>query len=162
VAAALSGQVLLYKKGEAPQPVMLKQAVYFVVGNSGATSDTKDMVGQVARQHKRDPKKSEEIFEAIGTIALTGKDYLASGHLLDFGQLMDMNHSLLSSLMLCTKSLDEMCSTARKAGALGAKLTGSGGGGCMIALASNEEDAKKIEESLRALGRDAFVTKVPN
>ena len=73
------------------------------------------------------------------------------------GQLLDLNHSILSSLMLCTTKLDEMCQIARSAGALGAKMTGGGGGGCMIALAPKHDEATRICD---VLGEGAFVAGV--
>jgi mevalonate kinase len=74
-----------------------------------------------------------------------------------FGKLMDLNQALLSSLMLSTATLEEMCGAARNAGALGAKLTGGGGGGCMIALvdAAHEADVLAVLSSMGK--KQAFV-----
>jgi mevalonate kinase len=73
------------------------------------------------------------------------------------GQLLDLNHTILSSLMLCTTKLEEMCQAARRAGALGAKMTGAGGGGCMFALAPKHDVAVRLRE---VLGAGAFVAEV--
>jgi mevalonate kinase len=70
---------------------------------------------------------------------------------------MDMNQLLLGSLMLSTEALEEMCAAAREAGAAGAKLTGSGGGGCMIALVAGEAEGERVREALERIGRRAFV-----
>jgi len=59
--------------------------------------------------------------------------------------------------MLCTTKLDQMCQAAREAGALGAKMTGGGGGGCMFALAPKREEAERLRG---VLGADAFVAEV--
>jgi mevalonate kinase len=73
---------------------------------------------------------------------------------------MNRNQELLSSLQVSTPRLDEMCAVVRQAGAWGAKLTGSGGGGCMIALAPDQSTALTIVEALQALGRDALIVQV--
>ena len=69
-----------------------------------------------------------------------------------------MNQKLLASLMLSTDRLETLCERARTAGALGAKLTGGGGGGCMIALASDLVAAREIEAALADEGADCFLT----
>jgi mevalonate kinase len=71
--------------------------------------------------------------------------------------LLDLNHAILSSLMLCTTKLDDMCQAARQAGALGAKMTGAGGGGCMFALAAKRDEAARLCE---VLGEGSFVAEV--
>jgi mevalonate kinase len=70
---------------------------------------------------------------------------------------MDLNQGLLSSLMVSTARLEDLCAAARDAGALGAKLTGGGGGGCMIALVQDRNHAEPVLEALRALDADPFV-----
>jgi mevalonate kinase len=77
--------------------------------------------------------------------------------LIGLGQLLDLNHRLLSSLMLSTTKIEAMCQIARDSGALGTKITGAGGGGCMFALAPDLDTADRIRE---ALGREAFVAEV--
>ena len=73
---------------------------------------------------------------------------------------MDLNQGLLSSLMLSTSRVEDLCAAARQAGAFGAKLTGSGGGGCVIALASPSSVAE-AHKALEALGCSAFVAENP-
>jgi mevalonate kinase len=81
---------------------------------------------------------------------------------------MDLAQMLLSGWMLSTEALEDLCRTARGAGALGAKLTGSGGGGCVIALADDgggDEDAgragaERIAEAWRKTGHTAFATRI--
>jgi mevalonate kinase len=73
---------------------------------------------------------------------------------------MDLNQTLLNSLLLSTTKLEEMCQRARGAGALGAKLTGGGGGGCMIALASDAASSARIARALSDAGFAAFAVEV--
>jgi mevalonate kinase len=73
---------------------------------------------------------------------------------------MDRDQELLGQLGVSTPRLDEMCRVALGAGAAGAKLTGSGGGGCMIALVEEEPAAKNVREALDRMGSGAFLVSV--
>ncbi|MGB5375709.1 MAG: hypothetical protein WBN15_18165, partial [Polyangiales bacterium] len=96
-------------------------------------------------------------FDAIEVLVRNAKLAIEAGDHIALGQLLDLNHTILSSLMLCTSKLDEMCQAARAAGALGAKMTGAGGGGCMFALAPKHDQALRLCE---VLGPDSFVAEV--
>ena len=91
---------------------------------------------------------------------VNGKSALAAGELWRFGQLMMLNQKLLNGLLLSTARLEEMCQAAERAGALGAKLTGGGGGGCMIALCENAAQAQAVQAAIAALGRETFIAEV--
>jgi mevalonate kinase len=73
---------------------------------------------------------------------------------------MDRNHALLQTLQLSTPMLDRLCNIARDTGALGAKLTGGGGGGCMIALAQDHTAAQRIEQALGKHAPMAFTVQI--
>jgi mevalonate kinase len=96
----------------------------------------------------------EKAFGAIEVLVRNAKLAIEAGDHVALGQLMDLNHTILSSLMLCTTKLDAMCQAARRAGALGAKITGAGGGGCMFALAADRDEALRL---CGVLGEAAFV-----
>jgi mevalonate kinase len=85
---------------------------------------------------------------------------LASGDHTSLGPLLDENQRFLVELRLSTDKLDGMCQLARAAGALGAKLTGGGGGGCMLALARDAAAAQHVSNALSAAGHAAFVVEV--
>jgi mevalonate kinase len=86
----------------------------------------------------------------MASLSQTGLDALLRGDKQKLGDLMNLNHGLLHAIGVSTIELDELVYAARRQGALGAKLTGAGGGGCIIALAE-EENLSKIEKSIRAL-----------
>ena len=115
------------------------------------------MVASVGRQLENDPKRVNKAFEGIEVLVRNAKLAIEAGDHVALGQLLDLNHTILSSLMLCTTKLDEMCQTARRAGALGAKMTGAGGGGCMFALAPKHDEALRLRD---LLGRGSFVAEV--
>lgn len=155
-AMAAAGGLSLYRRGEGVTPLRAARALPLVIGHSGQPGSTKETVASVARQHANHPAKLEEIFDAIASIVDNGRSALERGELSRFGQLMELNQKLLNTMMLSTTRLEEMCQAAKRAGALGAKLTGGGGGGCMIALCEDRDRAERVREALEALGRETF------
>jgi mevalonate kinase len=159
-AMAIRGGLALYRRGESLAAIRARRPLCLVVANSGEHGSTKDMVASVARQHTRDPIKTEQTFDAIEALVVNAKSALEDGDHASLGQLMDMNQALLNTLVLSTSKLEEICKIARAAGALGAKLTGGGGGGCAIALAHDGARALPIVRALGDAGYDAFVVEV--
>lgn len=151
------GGVALFRRGAPLEPLYSNKPLHLVIGYSGESSSTKQMVDSVARQLRNDPDRVRKAFEGIESLVLNAKVAIQTGDHVALGQLLDLNHAILSSLMLCTTKLDAMCQAARAAGALGAKLTGAGGGGCMFALAPKREEAHRLRQ---VLGGDAFVAEV--
>ncbi len=156
VMSALGG-VALFRKGEPLEPLHANKPLHLVIGYSGQSASTKEMVSSVARQLEAEPTRVTKAFAAMEVLVRNGRLALEAGDHVALGQLLDLNHTVLNSLMLCTTRLDDMCQTARAAGALGAKMTGGGGGGCMLALAPTPEVAQSIRG---ALGDEAFVAEV--
>ena len=105
-----------------------------VIGDTGIPAPTKESVGDVRRLRMRDQHTIENIFNEIAQIALIGRRSIESGKPELLGELMDQNHAYLQALTVSSPELDKLVETARNAGALGAKLSGSGRGGNMIAL----------------------------
>ncbi|SEP95452.1 mevalonate kinase [Natrinema salaciae] len=109
-----------------------------VIGFDGGAGDTGQLVAGV-RALREEYDFAADTVEAIGDIVRNGEDALAEGDVEEIGRLMDFNHGLLSALGVSSRSLDTMVWAARDAGAHGAKLTGAGGGGCIVALDPTEE-----------------------
>lgn len=106
-----------------------------VVGNTGKEHNTRSEVQKVQGLRSRYPDIVEPIFCAIGAISTRAVPMIRDNRLEELGQLMNFNQGLLEALGVGTRELNELVYAARGAGhALGAKLTGAGGGGCMIAL----------------------------
>jgi len=159
-AMAVTGGLSWYVRGQPLKRVHAARGLSLVIGNSGEHGSTKAMVESVARQHARDPAKAEQIFDAIAALVTNAQSALESGEHARLGQLMDLNQTLLNTLLLSTAKLEHMCQLARGAGALGAKLTGGGGGGCMIALASSAAATEPIVRALSDAGFTAFPVEV--
>ena len=127
----------------------------FVVGYDGGTGDTGALVAGV-RALKEEYGFAADTVEAIGDIVRRGERALDDGDVEEVGRLMDFNHGLLSALGVSSRSLDAMVWAAREADALGAKLTGAGGGGCIVALDRTEQTHTALqytpgcEEAFRA------------
>ena len=109
-----------------------------VIGFDGGAGDTGALVAGV-RALRQEYEFATDTIEAIGDVVRNGESALADGDLDELGRLMDFNHGLLSALGVSSRSLDGMVWAAREAGARGAKLTGAGGGGCIVALDPTEE-----------------------
>jgi len=117
----------------------------FVVGYDGTSHDTGELVSGV-RALKEEYDFAEDTVAAIGDLVRQGEDALTDGDLAELGRLMNFNHGLLAALGVSGRSLDNMVWAARDGGALGAKLTGAGGGGCIVAL--DDENGTKTALSL--------------
>jgi mevalonate kinase len=116
----------------------------FVIGYDGNTGDTGKLVAGV-RELKDTYGFAADTVESIGDIVRSGEIALHDGDVEEIGRLMDFNHGLLSALGVSARSLDSMVWAAREADALGAKLTGSGGGGCIVALDRTEQTHTALE-----------------
>ncbi|MCU0677079.1 MAG: mevalonate kinase [Myxococcota bacterium] len=147
-AMAAVGGVALFRRGQPLQSVRVKKPLPLVIAHSGESSSTKEIVAMVARQRDEETQRVDEAFGAIAALVNDAKLAVEAGDLKGLGQLLDLNQMLLAGLMLSTEKIEELCRVAREEGALGAKLTGAGAGGCMIALAKDEADAERLREAL--------------
>ncbi|MEK6958683.1 MAG: mevalonate kinase [archaeon] len=155
--AATYGGFLLFKKnltgGENKIEVLnMKQPVEIVLGNSGKTALTKEVVGDVKKIKEADPKKMEKIFAEYEKVEYEAVKAIKDYDLKKLGKLMDDNHKLLQEITVSCKELDEMVAAAKSAGAFGAKLTGTGRGGMMIALTPGKDLQEKVAQAIKAKG----------
>lgn len=155
-AMAVYGGMAIFKKGAPLQRIVPRHPIRLLVGDSGTPGDTKEMVESVAHQLEREPARVGKLFDAIAAIVANGRLALEQGELKSIGQLMTMNHKLLCGLMLSTDAVEEMNAAVMEAGALGAKLTGAGGGGCMIALFDDPERHAAGKAALTSLGKTVY------
>ena len=149
-----------YRKGQPFIPFQLKMDAYLVVGDTGVTGQTKEAVQSIANRIEHgEHKKTLHQIRMLGEFAEQAKDNLEHNEPSKLGEAMDRAHEILSALGVSSDELNELVDTAREAGALGAKLTGGGRGGCMIALTKTMEDAERVEAALRKAGAvDTWVT----
>ncbi len=150
---AARGGVIWFVRGEPVEQVRLGRALPLVVVPSGVPRSTADQVAKVRRKRERLPALVEPLLDVLGRLTAEGRACLERGDLDTLGELMDLAHALLGGLDVSSAVLDELCHRARHAGAVGAKLTGAGGGGCVIAL-SRPEVAQAVRSACQA-GPDA-------
>ena len=129
-----------------------------VIGNTGkgaAPKKTAKLVKQVAMLKEEYPEMINPIIKTIGSFASRGEVLISGKDYISLGRLMNVNHGLLDALGVGTPELSALVYAARNAGAYGAKITGAGGGGCMVALTDSPlEVASAIEKA----GGQAIIT----
>lgn len=124
-----------------------------IVGCTKLPHDTKSEVLKVQRLRARYPEIVEPIFQAIGAISVRAIPLIREHRLTELGELMNVNHGLLEAMGVGTRDLSELVYAARETGyALGAKITGAGGGGCMIALPTSSGTTALIKSLRQARG----------
>lgn len=138
-----------FVRGTAPQTFAVARPFTLLVADSGQSSPTRLTVADVRDLHDADPPRLDALFARIGAIARAARQDIETGDPDSLGPLMDENHALLRELTVSSERLDRLCQAARDAGARGAKLSGGGRGGAMIALV----DETKIVPVTAALGR---------
>jgi mevalonate kinase len=137
------------------EPVQVAAPLTVCIGHSGKSSGTAAMVESVARLRAERPQRVGEAFDAIRTLVKAGRRALEWGDRASLGRLMDMNQTWLAA-----PPIDDLCRIARDHGAYGAKLTGAGGGGCVVAVVSGAPGAKHVLQGWRAAGFEGFATRV--
>lgn len=159
IAAATFGKTLYFTTGGKVIESLDIKELPLVIGYSGMKADTPKIVKSLKLKMKNYNSKLNTIFKKIEAIVNKGRIYLLKTDWIQLGHLMNENHTLLQELEVSTTKLDAMCEAAVSAGALGAKLSGAGGGDCMIALVSSEKRTK-VEEAILQSGGE--VVKINN
>lgn len=152
------GGTLFFQMDTGFKPLAVKADIPLVIGETGIERSTRVQVEKVHNIKNKYPRVIEPIMLAAREIVLRAIDALEENELETVGELMNINHALLCGLGVSHETLEELINAARKAGALGAKLTGAGGGGCMIALAENER-LEQILEAIQRVGGRSFIAR---
>lgn len=129
----------------------LHPSLRLLIGDTGIRSATRDVVGDVRRQWQVAPNRFNRLFDACGAIAAEARSALVTGDVVRLGELMNENQRWLVEMTVSSPELDRLVRAARAAGALGAKLSGGGRGGNMIALVTAETQ-ESVREGLLAAG----------
>ena len=132
--------------------VSLKGSVHLVIASTGLTASTIEVVGDVRSKKEEDPEWFENIAKEYEILVKDGLDAFRALNLVKAGIMMDKNHQMLQQLTVSCKELDDLVKIAKDNGALGAKMTGTGRGGNMVALVSDEQSSNKISEALEKGG----------
>jgi len=122
-----------------------------VIGDTGVSAPTKESVADVRKLWEADKSRWESMFDQVGEIAQQARTSIENGQWKLLGKLMNQNQALLREMTVSSPVLGNLISAAKQAGALGAKLSGGGRGGNMIALVEKEK-APVVAEALMAAG----------
>ena len=138
----------------------IREPVEIVIGNTGVVADTKEMVAGVAERKKENPEKYDPLFNQAERLAFEARKALEDFDLRRVGRLMNENHGLLQEIEVSCKELDYLVNLAQEQDALGAKLTGGGGGGCMVALTPGKELQEAVAAAMEKEGFQVLRTKI--
>lgn len=151
-AATASGkQPVFFIRNQPIEPVVLALDAYLVVADTGQTGNTLEAIESVASLMKEGPE-ALLLVEALGECSHQARQALARNEAGLLGDVMNQAHTYLQRLGVSDEALDHLVKIAQQAGALGAKLTGGGRGGCMIALTQTAQEAKVVAAALQAAG----------
>jgi hydroxymethylglutaryl-CoA reductase len=153
---ACYGKALVFRAGDPPlvEPLNIREPIPAVIGITGFEGLTAKTVGRVREAWQQDKKLYERIFDQIDALTLRGIQAIQDNDLPTLGQLMNICQGMLNALQVSTPELEKLCAIARENGALGAKLTGGGGGGSIIAVCDGDTDA--VVSAIRAAGFQAM------
>ena len=163
--AATYGGLLWFRKNMEEGPntierISIRRPVEIIIGNTGIVANTKEMVAGVATRKKSNPGKYDPLFKNAEDLAFSGRKALEEFDVMQVGTLMNENHRLLQEIGVSCKELDLLVNLARKKGALGAKVTGGGGGGCMTALTPTKKLQDKVAKAIEDAGFEVLRTKI--
>lgn len=158
-AVCTAGGIITFRRGEPPyiERLRVSRKLPIVIGLTGRTRQTSTNVLSLRQRVEAEPERWMPVVERLGALAEGGAKELISGAFESIGARMDEAHSLLSSASLSSPELDEIVRAAKSAGALGAKLTGAGGGGAAIALTL---DPDRVAKAIEARGFAARVVEL--
>ena len=163
--AATFGGLIWFKRNRSGgrntiERLNIREPVEVVIGNTGIVADTKAMVAGVGERKKKYPKKYDSLFKQAEELAFTARKTLERFDLRKVGKLMNKNHRLLQEIEVSCKELDYLVKLAREQGAFGAKLTGGGGGGCMLALTPGKDLQDAVASAIEQKGFKVLKTKI--
>lgn len=138
--------------------VKLARRLRLAVAIAGSHAGTAHAVGALKERARRHPAHYQRIYDGIGALASSARAQLEDGALGAVGELMDVNQGYLNALGVSTPAIEALCAIARERGALGAKLSGAGGGGAVIALV--DDDPTPVVRAFAAAGYQAFATEI--
>lgn len=156
VAAATLGGCFEFTTDRGPKPLLIGAPIPIAVAVAGPAVSTKTMVEGLAQLRQHKPELVNRSIDGIRSLVENASLAIEQGDLVGLGRLIDLNQMLLAGLFLSSEGIERACSIARAAGALGAKLTGKGGGGCVIAICA--ADQEPILDAWRSNGIDGFAT----
>jgi mevalonate kinase len=142
------------------EKITLKRPVEIVMGNTGLTANTKAAVTGVRERKEQNPERYNNLFEQSMELVNKARNELDSLNLEAVGELMNKNHALLQEIEVSHERLDRLVAIARNTGAVGAKMTGGGLGGYMVALTPGQDLQEAVAAAMEKEGFEALRTRI--
>ncbi len=160
--ASTYGGLIWFVRGEKNtfDLIKMKNPVEIVMGNTGKVSNTKAAVAGVKERKEKFPQKYNTLFAEAGEVARAARKALEANNVSEVGKLMNRNHALLQQIEVSCSELDLLVETAKANGAVGAKMTGSGLGGYMVALTPGKALQDKVADALEGKGFSVLKTTI--
>jgi len=160
--ASTFGDLIWFQKGKTNviEKIIMQNPVEIVIGNTGKVANTVAAVEGVRKRKEKNPEKYQEIFNRAENITYLAKRALQEDDYKEIGKLMNENHKLLQQIEVSSRELDFLVTVARSQGAIGAKLTGGGLGGNMIALTPGRDLQDKVANAIEKEGFQTIKTVV--
>jgi hydroxymethylglutaryl-CoA reductase len=157
---ACYGKPLVFRAGEPPlvEPLNIGTPIDAVIGMTGYEGLTARTVGRVRAAWQKDQRLYERIFDQMDALTLRAIQAIQDEDLAALGELMNVNHGFLNALQVSSPELEQLVDIARENGALGAKLTGGGGGGSIVAISDGQTD--RIVAAIRGAGYQAVPVRI--
>jgi len=157
---ATYGKLILYKKEDpiTMEHIKTTQSIQVVIGLTGIESLTANMVSKVHGAWVKNKPLYEGLFKEIDKLSLEAAKAIENYDLEGLGELMNINQGLLNALQVSSKEIEELNEIAKNNGAIGAKLTGAGGGGAMIALCPDDSD--RVVRAIQKAGYEAMAVEI--
>lgn len=159
-AATFGGLLRFQRTDDAPifDKKSLTSPIRIVYASTGITASTTKVVGDVRAKKEADEAWFSNLLEQYKSLVEEGQWAIEAGDLITVGKLMDQNHALLRELTVSCKELDDLVAAAKSAGAIGAKMSGTGRGGLMVALAPTDEVQDAVAKTLEAMAPQVWKT----
>lgn len=157
-AAAAEGGCIWFERDVGATPLAVGLPLQLAIGVAGPPASTKAMVESVARLAERRPTVMAKAMEGVRSLVNNARLCIEAGDAVGLGKLMDLNQMLLAGLHVSSEEIERACGIARESGALGAKLTGAGGGGAVIALTDGSPE--RVLAAWREAGIQGFAARV--
>lgn len=161
-AASAMGGVIMFRRGEAPRRLELASPLTLLVAFSGRRRNTGRLVARVSGMKEVYPSLFASLCESATLITSLCAEAILAGDVESLGSFLTLSHAVLARAGASNKRLDQLVDLCLSAGCLGAKLTGAGGGGSVLAVPPTDQDeATAIAQRLVKAGYDTFFTKIP-
>jgi len=161
--AATFGGLIWYRRDGSSQlmeRMKLRKPVEIVMGNTGIVADTKAVVGGVKERKDKEPEKYDQLFKDAEKLVQDARKQIEEFNLERLGTQMNENHALLQQIGVSCPELDELVDLTRANGAIGAKMTGTGKGGYMVALTPGKDLQERVANAIEKKGFQAMRTTI--